>query len=114
MTLWGRGAACCAPTVAGNEFMKQTSRLLGLALVLGLTILLAGCEPSGDSDTLSTSTTPGPRVEQQAVDNLLQLYGQVLRQEDINRLQALLEPALPPSTPAGSVLRQGTAAPSRI
>ena len=72
--------------------MKQTSKFLGLALVLGLAILLVGCEPSGDSDTLSTSTTPGPRVEQQAVDNLLQLYGQTLQHEDIDRLQALLQP----------------------
>lgn len=89
--------------------MKQTSRLLGLALVLGLAILLAGCEPSVDSDTLSTSPTPDPRVEQQAVDNLLQLYGQALQHEDIDRLQALLEPAPPPSILAGSVSRQGAA-----
>ena len=35
-------------------------------------------------------TTPGRRVEQHAVDNLLQLYGQTLRQEDIDRLQVQL------------------------
>jgi hypothetical protein len=80
----------------------NTRRRFGITLcllLLGLVLLLAGCEPSGDSDTLSTSTTPGPRVEQQAVDNLLQLYGQTLQHEDIERLQALLEPAPAPPRP---------------
>jgi hypothetical protein len=54
---------------------RLTDRWPALVLpsLLGLVLLLLGCEPSGDSDALSTPTTPGPRVEQQAVDNLLQL-----------------------------------------
>jgi len=63
-----------------------------LAVLVGLSLGLIGCQPSGDSTLQSAPVTPTSRTESQAVDNLLQLYSQALRQEDIDRLQALLLP----------------------
>ena len=89
-----------------RTFWKSGGRWVILLIGLALVNLLVGCELSGDSDILSTPTTPSPRVEQQAVDNLLQLYGQALQHEDIDRLQALLDPV---TTLAGAASRQGAA-----
>lgn len=63
-------------------------RLLGM---LGLTLLLVGCDGGGGSGNLSPQAGPNPQLEQQAVQNLLDLYRTALLQEDIDRLQALLE-----------------------
>jgi hypothetical protein len=62
-------------------------------VLLGYLVLLAGCQPGGDSGSPSAPTTPSPQLERQAVDSLLHLYRQALQQEDIDQLEALLQPA---------------------
>jgi hypothetical protein len=66
-------------------------------ILLGLAVLLAGCDTSGDSGSLSPQATPSLQLAQQAVEQLLTLYREAFLQEDIDRLQALLLPqeALP-------------------
>ena len=69
-----------------------------LGVLLGLGLLLAGCNNSGNQGRLTPQSGPTPAVERQAVDNLLTLYRSALRQADIDRVDALLQPAacLPP------------------
>ena len=63
-----------------------------LALV-GFVLLLAGCTSGGDQGQASAPSAPSPRVERQALDNLLALYQEAMVAEDSDRLQALLAPA---------------------
>jgi parallel beta-helix repeat protein len=59
--------------------------------VLGLMVVLIGCNSGGDSGSISPqSAEVSPPLEQAAVRNLLDLYRTALRQEDIDRLQSLL------------------------
>ena len=94
-------ARACGQDLGG----KKTT--IGLTILLCL-FLLAGCEPSGDSTLLPVQAGPSPQQERQAIENLVQLYGQAVALEDIDRLQALLD-----STPAlqtQNVTRQETGA----
>jgi nitrous oxidase accessory protein NosD/streptogramin lyase len=56
-------------------------------------LLLAGCTSGGDQGQASAPSAPSPRVERQAIDNLLALYQAAVVAEDSDRLQALLAPA---------------------
>ena len=54
---------------------------------------LAGCTSGGDQGQATAPSAPSPRVERQAIDNLLALYQEAVVAEDSDRLQALLAPA---------------------
>jgi hypothetical protein len=78
-----------------------------LSVLLGLGLLLVGCNTGGNQGSLapqSSGTTPA--LERQAVDNLLTLYSTALRQADIDRVDALLEPAAPQATTAALVAQR--------
>src|SRR5882672_5955922 len=62
-------------------------------LVLALLLCLAGCTSGGDQGQATAPSAPSPRVERQAIANLLALYQEALVAEDSDRLQALLAPA---------------------
>ncbi len=63
-----------------------------LGLLLALCLLLASCGPSGDhSDDVTPPTSPSANVERQAIESLLDLYRDALLEEDIDRLQSLLQ-----------------------
>lgn len=76
-------------------------------VLLGLLLCLAGCTSGGDQGQATAPSAPSPRVERQAIDNLLALYQEAVVAEDGDRLQALLAPApaqppaAPPQDPAG-------------
>src|SRR4029450_1401790 len=70
---------------------KRMGRALGV--LLGLELLLAGCNNSGNQGRLAPQSGPAPVVERQAVDNLPPLYRPALRHADIDRVDALLAPA---------------------
>lgn len=61
-------------------------------VLLGLSVFLAGCAPDGDNGSLTPQPTASVPVQQQAVESVLQLYRQAVLEEDIDRLQALLQP----------------------
>src|SRR5262249_21722220 len=73
-----------------------------LGVLLGLGLLLVGCNNSGNQGHLAPQSGPTPALERQAMDNLLTLYRTALRQADIDRVDALLQPSAP-SAPAGAV-----------
>ena len=77
-------------------------------LLLGLALFLSGCDPGGNQGSLSSQPAPSAPGEQQAVDNLLALYREAVLAEDIDRLQALLqpEPALTQTAGAPRTARQ--------
>jgi parallel beta-helix repeat protein len=54
---------------------------------------LAGCTSGGDQGQATAPSAPSPRVERQALANLLALYQEAVVAEDSDRLQALLAPA---------------------
>ena len=63
-----------------------------LGLLLALCLFLAGCGPSGDSSgNVAPPTSPSANIERQAIENLLDLYRDALLEEDIDRLQSLLQ-----------------------
>jgi hypothetical protein len=62
-------------------------------ILLGLALLLSGCDPGGNQGSLSTPDGPSAPVEQQAIQRLLELYREAVLAEDIDRVQALLQPA---------------------
>jgi hypothetical protein len=62
-------------------------------ILLGLMLFLSGCDPGGNQGSLSPSDGPSAPAEQQAIQRLLGLYREALLAEDIDRLQALLQPA---------------------
>jgi hypothetical protein len=68
-----------------------------LWILCGLTLLLLGCNSGGQNGEISPQAVRNTRLEQQAVENLLALYRTALQQEDIDRLQDLLQPAPVPS-----------------
>ena len=63
-----------------------------LSLLL-LPLLLAGCDPGGEQGSLSTPDASDAPAEQQVIQSLLGLYRQAVLEEDIDRLQALLQPS---------------------
>src|SRR6267378_6793799 len=69
--------------------ISHALELLGLALLL----CLAGCTSGGDQGQATAPSAPSPKVERQAIANLLALYQEALVAEDSDRLQALLAPA---------------------
>src|SRR5713101_3765502 len=77
----------------------------GLSVLCGLTLFLLGCNSGGKSGELSPQAARTPRLEQQAVDNLLDLYHTALMQEDVDRLQELLQPAAAHSQDGGQAAR---------
>jgi hypothetical protein len=73
-------------------------------MLLGLALCLFGCDPGGNQGSLSTPDSPSAPSEQQAIQRLLELYHEAVLAEDIDRLQALLQP-----TPAlAQAAAQGT------
>jgi len=62
-----------------------------LRVLCGLALFLVGCNSGGKSGELSPQATSNPRMEQQAVENLLTLYRTAMVQEDIDRLAELLQ-----------------------
>ena len=90
-------AVCCSQggsTSGGEHRMRWRpvwSRLAGVLLTLAL--LLAGCTSGGDEGQATAPSAPSPRVERQALANLLALYQEAVVAEDSDRLQALLAPA---------------------
>ena len=66
-----------------------------LGVLLGLGLLLVGCNNSGNQGRLTPRSGPTPALERQAVDNLLSLYRTAVGQADIDRVDALLAPAAP-------------------
>jgi parallel beta-helix repeat protein len=73
-----------------------------LLVLLVLPLLLASCDPGGSQGRLSSSGSPGAQAEQQVVTSLLTLYQQTIVQEDIDRLQALLQPGVALRSAAGT------------
>src|SRR6267378_3692280 len=83
--------------------ISHALELLGLALLL----CLAGCTSGGGLGQATAPSAPSPKVERQAIDNLLALYQEALVAEDSDRLQALLAPATTPGqTQTTTALRQ--------
>ena len=76
-----------------------------LGVLLGLGLLLVGCKDSGNQGHLAPQSGATPILERQAVDNLLTLYRTALRQADIDRVDALLQPATPSAPAAGAVVQ---------
>jgi len=82
---------------------------VGQVLLLGLTLFVSGCETSGDIDDLAPPDS-SDRVVEASVRKLLELYVDALRNEDIDRLQRLLDPTEgspvqnPPSLAAGMAM----------
>lgn len=62
--------------------------LLGL---LGLVGCLLGCDGGGSSGSISAPSATNPQLDQAAVQEVLKLYQSAVLQEDIDRLQMLLE-----------------------
>ena len=60
---------------------------------MALLLHLAGCTSGGDQGQATAPSAPSPRVERQAIDNLLALYQEAVVAEDSDRLHALLAPA---------------------
>src|SRR5262245_13952667 len=58
-----------------------------------LIVLISSCTLGGDQGQATAPSAPSPRVERQALDNLLTLYQEAVVAEDSDRLQALLAPA---------------------
>ena len=73
----------------GNRWAPQLNALALIALLL----CLAGCTSGGDQGQATAPSAPSPRVERQALANLLALYQEAVVAEDSDRLQALLAPA---------------------
>ena len=61
-------------------------------MLLGLVLFLSSCDPGGNQGSLSTPDSPSAPAEQQAIQRLLELYREAVLAEDIDRLQALLQP----------------------
>lgn len=59
-------------------------------VLLGLCLMLLGCDNSGSSGTVSAPPAATPQLEDAAVQELVRLYQRALIQEDIDRLQSLL------------------------
>src|SRR5262245_38269114 len=68
-----------------------------LLVLLGLVVLILGCSRGGGE--VPPPPTPSPAAEHQTIQRLLALYRMALVQEDIDRLQDLLQ--------AGAALPQG-------
>ena len=66
-----------------------------LGVLLGLGLLLAGCNNSGNQGGLTPQSGSTPALERQAVDNLLTGYRTALRQADIDLVDDLLVPTAP-------------------
>src|SRR5262245_15425168 len=62
-------------------------------LLMVLILLMSSCTSGGDQGQATAPSAPSPRVERQALDNLLTLYQEAVVAEDSDRLQALLVPA---------------------
>src|SRR5215831_5141994 len=79
-----------------------------LCLLAGLLLLLGSCSPSGGGGQVAPPTEPSPALQQYTVADLLTLYRTALVQQDIDRLDALLQrdPA-----PAGVRLQPTTGSP---
>jgi hypothetical protein len=80
------------PSLESHRSGRQSIVPACLALI-GFALLLAGCTSGGDQGQASAPSAPSPRVERQALDNLLALYQEAVVAEDSDRLQALLAPA---------------------
>src|SRR5262245_8060825 len=77
-----------------------------LSVLLGLGLLLVGCNTGGNQGSLAPQSGTALTLERQAVDNLLTLYRTALRQADIDRVDALLQPAAPQPTTAALVAQR--------
>lgn len=61
-------------------------------MIYGIMLLAIGCSPGGESGSLSSPMPSVPQLEQQAIANMLELYRQAVLQEDVDRLQTLVQP----------------------
>lgn len=68
-------------------------RALWLGLLLSGLLGLLGCEPAGNSGTLTAPAPPRRTLEAEAITNLVALYREAVLAEDIDRVQRLLLPA---------------------
>ena len=50
-------------------------------VLLGLSLVLTGCEPSGDSGDVAPPARPSQQLEQQTITGLLQLYREAVLAE---------------------------------
>ena len=78
------------------QYIRSRGRRIVLSLTalgLALLLLLASCTSGGDQGQATAPSAPSPRVERQAIDNLLALYQEAVVAEDSDRLPALLAPA---------------------
>lgn len=67
-----------------------------LVMLVGLCLGWMGCQPSGDHTLMPAPSAPTSQTEAQAIDNLLDLYSQVLRQEDTGNLLLIMQISLIP------------------
>jgi hypothetical protein len=90
------------------DWRSTLPQLTGVLLVLLL--VLGGCTSGGDQGQATAPGAPSPRVERQALDNLLALYQEAVVAEDSDRLQALLAPATPrgPAQPSAGPRKDPT------
>src|SRR2546427_10363762 len=98
------GAACLLSPRRPVRHLGQSLRVL-----LCLALLLTGCSTSNHQN-VPAPTAASSQLEQQAIDNLFDLYRQALLQEDIDRLQALLT-AGSPEAPTGTPRQDTTTRP---
>ena len=78
----------------------------GILTVAGLVLLVIGCEPGGENNRLSPQLTPSPQLEEQAIMQVLDLYRTAIIQEDVDRLETLLQTAAAPVQAVAPALRQ--------
>src|SRR5262249_21021781 len=62
-----------------------------LCLFAGLLLLLGGCSSSGGGGKVDAPTEPSPALQQHTVADLLTQYRTAVVQQDIDRLDALLQ-----------------------
>jgi hypothetical protein len=67
-------------------------------MLVGLCLGWMGCQPSGDHTLMPAPSAPTSQTEAQAIDNLLDLYSQVLRQEDTGNLLLIMQISIDPTT----------------
>jgi hypothetical protein len=80
-------------------------------VLLGLAVLLSQCSSDGESGRVSPPPAQNPALERQAIVNLLDLYRTAILQEDIDRLQDLLQPDSPGTQQKHDTRRQAEAVP---
>ena len=105
-TLCTQCSVCCGLPYTAIGVLLGYAGPVGhpLGVLLGLGLLLVGCNTGGNQGSLAPQSSGiAPALERQAVDNLLTLYSTALRQADIDRVDALLQPGALQATTAALV-----------